>query len=619
MAHGIAILLLAIGCGKKVVHHPGEEFLDAIVFEGNTSIKSSDLRAGLALRRVQKRGASPDPYLVVVDGQRILGEYLRRGFLEADVRSRVERHGDRTTVIYTIHEGPRAKTRVMITGLPPDDPDLFKKVRNTLPLEDGEYFLYAPYDEAKEKMLGVVEDAGFAHAQLNAHVIADRANHLAIVHLQYDIGPKCKFGTIDISGVGGELADAVRERVAFDSGEQYSSSAIAQTQRNLYEMRRFSTVRVLPDKSDGDVINVRISLAHATRNEIELGGGLGMDPATYEVRARTGYSKLGWPFPLTDLTIDLRPAYAMLRDGSGYEPRIRALTSLRRMDLFRPFVTGTAEVGYNYVTVEAYTNYGPVVRLGAETPLFAMNELRLRAGWELDYNNFRHISPLIDPALEVALGLDHPERVGMYTQTLSLDLRDNPLEPRLGAFAEVRIDEGTKWAGGAFEYVRVTPEVRGFVPVPTMPVVLAARVRAGRFYGEVPATQRYFSGGATTQRGFAERHLAPTVVGIVDGDMEDVPVGGAELFESNFEIRSRLTKVRGIPIGLVAFLDGGDCTEVGMLDLGNLNWAIGPGLRAFTKVGAIRLDVGYRLNRTGPGNPEPDSHYAFHLSIGEAY
>lgn len=620
LAHGlIAVLLVGIGCGRsKPVRHPGQEFLGSIVIEGNHSIKDKDLRAGLALRRVQQLGASPDPYLVVVDGQRIRGEYLRRGFLEVDVRSRVERHGLETKAIYTVREGPRARTRVMITGLPKDDPELYQRVRDALALEDGEYFSYEPYDEAKEKMLGIVEDAGYAHAQLDAHVIADRANHMAIVHLDYKTGPKCRFGTIDISGVTGVVAEAVRARVAFDTGDRYSAAAIAETQRALYDMRRFSTVRVLPDKSKDDVVDVRISLARSARNELALGGGLGMDPATYEVRGRTGYTKTGWPLPLVDLNLDLRPSYAMLRDGSGYEPRIRAMAMLRRIDLFRPFMVGEVEGGYNYLTVEAYTSYGPRTRLGLETPLFIKN-LMLRVGWQFEYLDFRHISPLIDPALQMSLGLDRPQRVGQYTQALALDLRDHPIEPTLGAYAEVRLDEGGPWSASALEFYRITPELRGYVPIPKLPVVVAARARAGRIWGDIPVTERYYSGGSTTQRGFGERRLAPTLVGDVDGEMREVPIGGAELVEANIELRTRLTTVKGMGLGGVTFLDGGDVTDRNEIDLGNLHWAVGAGVRLFTIVGAVRADVGYRLNRYGPGEPEPGSRWAFHLSIGEAY
>ena len=620
LAHGvIAALLLVTGCGRsKPPRQPGQEFLDSIEIEGNQSIKDKELRNGLALRRVQKLGASPDPYLVVVDAQRIRGEYLRRGFLEVDVRSRVERHGDRTKVIYTVQEGPRSRTRVMITGLPKDDPELTKRVRAALPLEDGEYFSYEPYDEAKEKMLGIVEDAGFAHAQLNAHVIADRANHMAVVHLDYKTGPRARFGTIDVSGVDGDLADAVRARVAFEPGDQYSSAAIAETQRALYDMRRFSTVRVLPDKSGDDVINVRISLAKSARNELALGGGVGMDPAVYEVRARTGYTKLGWPFPLTDTIVDLRPSYAMLRDGSGYEPRVRAIGTVRRLDLFRPFMVGEVSGGYNYLTYEAYTSYGPETRVGLETPL-GTKAVRLRVGWKFEYLNFRKISPLVTPPLQMELGLDQAERLGAYTQALAIDLRDNPIEPRFGAYLEVQVDEGTKFAGGAIDYFRVVPDLRGYVPVPGLPVVVAARARAGRIYGEVPPTERFYSGGSTTQRGFGERQLSPFVRGFVDGDLEEVPVGGAELVETNLELRTRLTTIKGMGLGGVAFLDGGDVTEKGEMDIGNLNWAVGGGLRLFTIVGAVRADLGYRLNRFGPGNPEAGHRWAFHLSIGEAF
>lgn len=618
-AHGLlATLLISIGCGSKPVRHPGEEWLSEIRIEGNRSISTADLRRGLALQRVQTQGGIPDPYLVTIDGQRIRGEYLRRGFLEVDVRSRVERQRDATTVIYTVHEGPRAKTQVMITGLPAGEPELYQRVRDTLTLEDGDYFSYEPYEAAKEEMLGVVENAGYAFAQLDAHVIADRANHLAVIHLKYEPGPKCTFGSVEISGVGGDLADAARARVAFEPGDTYSSTALAETQRRLYDMKRFSTVRVVPDKEGGNVIDVNVSLARSKSNELTLGGGVGTDQIVWEARARAGFTKTAWPFPLTDFSLDLRPAYATLRDGTGSEPRLRALSRLRRIDLFRPYMFGDVEAGYNYITIEAYTYYGPLGRVGLESPIYT-DKLRARVGWEIEYDSFRHISPLVDPALELALGLDAPQRVGAYTQQVSLDLRDDPIEPTFGGYAEIRLEEGTSWAGSELDFFRITPEARGFLPVPRTSIVLAARARVGRIYGDVPVNLRYYSGGATSHRGFGERRLAPTLVGIVDGEEEQVPIGGAELLETSVEVRVPLTTVRGMKLGAVTFLDGGDVTAKNQMDLTKLNWAVGVGLRVFTIVGPVRADVGYRLNRTGPGNPEPGSHYAFHLSIGEAY
>ena len=66
LAHGLVLTVLVVtACSRKVVHRPGQEFLEAIQIEGNTSIGSKDLRAGLAPRRVQRLGGIPDPYLVV--------------------------------------------------------------------------------------------------------------------------------------------------------------------------------------------------------------------------------------------------------------------------------------------------------------------------------------------------------------------------------------------------------------------------------------------------------------------------------------------------------------------------------------------------------------------------
>lgn len=618
--HAVAFMLaLAAAACHGPVHHPGEEFLEAIRFEGNHAISSGDLRNGLALHRAQKLGAAPDPYLVTVDRERVKGMYLRHGYLEVDVHSRVERHGDAAIVIYRIDEGPRANTRVVINGLPAD-PELPKsKVRNKLKLADGKPFDYDKYDKAKEDLLAVVEDAGYAHASLDAKVIVDRTQHEAVVTLNYSVGPKCHFGRIDINGAPEDLVDAVRARLQIKEGQQFSTAAIASSQRAIYGMKRFSTVRILPDKSDSDTVDVKVSLAESAPHEVNLGGGFGLDPMTYEVRGRAGYSVTGWPTPLTNFDVDLRPAYAFLRDGSGYEPRIRTMAKLTRIDLFHPFITGEVEGGYNYLVVEAYTSYGPRARLGLQSPL-GIQQLQLRVGWQLENLDFRHISPLVDPMTEMRLGLDRTERVGEFQQAIALDLRDNPVEPRLGTYAEVRVDEGSTYALGNSNFIQVSPELRGYVPFGD-DFVLAARARAGNFYGDIPVTERYYAGGATSQRGFSERRLAPTLFGYnSSGSYTSIPIGGGGLVDSSVELRAKLGHIKGMGVGGVTFLDGGDVQErLSDINLGNLHWAAGAGLRLYTIVGAVRLDVGYRLNRTGPMEPEPNSHYAFHLSIGEAY
>ena len=613
------VLIALAACSHAPPHKPGDEWLKEIKLEGNHALGRSDLVTGLALRRTQGRGRPPDPYLVQVDAERIRGAYLRRGYLDVDVRSRVERKGDETTVIYTVEEGVRAQTRVVINGLPDDPGRLVADVRKVIPLADGDPFAYETYDRVKDQLRSVVEDAGYAHVTLDPHVVADRANRTAIIQLDYDPGPKCVFGPITIEGADGAIEEAVKDRLAFKPGQRYSAQALMATQRNLYGLGRLSSVRVSPDKdSISPIVQVKVSVAQGARHEVKLGGGFGIDPTSYEVRGRAGYSVAGWPFPLDTVTLDLRPAYARFRDGSGYEPRIRAMAKLERQDLLWTYAKGGVEGGYNYLAVEAYTSYGPRARLGFSTPLVTP-KVQLRLGWGIERLAFRNISPLIDPALQMQLGLDRTERIGTYQQTLVIDLRDHPIEPHFGAYGELEVVEGTRFAGGDYQYLEVVPELRGYLPL-IGGSVLAARARGGGFRGDLPPTERFFAGGASSQRGFSERRLAPYVRGDVMGSDRIVPYGGGAMIETGVEARIPITEIKKMPLGGVVFLDGGDVTETtAELDPLNLHWALGAGLRLLTVVGALRFDVGYRLNRKGGVEPDPDANMAFHLSLGEAY
>jgi len=602
-------------CHHAPPHKPGEEWLKSIKFEGNKEISDADLLSGLALHRTLEAGQAPDPYQIQVDTDRLRGQYARAGYFEADVQARVERDRDALTVIYSIHEGKRASTRVTIAGLPKDPAVSIADVRAQLPLAIGAPFDYQVYEDSKIKLLGVLQDAGYAHAKLDAKVVEDIATHTALIQLTYTPGPKCRFGTVSVQGAGGELRAAILDRLHFTSGEVYSNRAITASQREIYGMGRFSTVQVQPDPGEGDVVDMTVAVAQSAAHQVTLGGGFGIDPISYEVRARAGYEVTGWPMPLDTFRIDLQPAYAYLRTRGSLEPRIRARARIERQDLFFTYATGYAEAGYDYLTYEAFTEYGPEARLGYEVRL-GTPHLRLRVGYLIHRYGFRN--PLIPPALQMEIGLDRPELVGAFEESMIADFRDHPVEPRLGIYGEIKVTEATKYAGSDYTSRQVIPELRGYVPIG--PTVLAARARYGAIFGEVPPTERFYAGGATSQRGFAERALSPSVPGLVNGRMTTVPYGGAGLIDSSVELRFPLATIRKMPLGGAVFLDGGDVTErPAELDVMNLQWAAGAGLRMVTIVGPVRADIGYRLNRTGPDDPQPGSTYAFHLSLGEAF
>ena len=617
----LAAIILLAACGHAPpVHRPGESFVAAIEFHGNHAIKDDDLLAGMALEHAYAEGRGVDPYELQQDTQRIEGLYDRRGYFSVRVTARVDRQGLAETPVFTIDEGARASlARVEISGLPDDPAISADRIRRLVPIADGAPFDYDAYDDAKRSLLLAVEDVGYARAKLNATVIADRAHREAVIRLEYAPGPRCVFGAVMVRGVEGPLATAALARAPITPGARYSTTAIAAARGAIYDMGRFATVGVDPElEGGGTVIPVTIELAMPDKhNEIHAGLGVGIDQLQYLLQPHIGYSRPGWPESLTTFAADATLGVAVTRASNTAEPRVQSGVTLTRIDLGRPRLTGQVALQYQYLAVEAYTSTGPRVRLGLTTPI-GIPQVQAHVGAEARYLRFYSISSIVDTATRAQIHIDAPEKVAAFDESLVADFRDDPFEPRSGWYAAMRAEQGLPAFPGAAQFVELAPDLRGYLPL--WRFVLSAHARLGAFWGEVPATERFYGGGASSQRGFAERALSPSATSIVNGNEASVVIGGAGEIETGAELRTTVYEVKGIPLLAAIFLDGGDVTSrVDALDPTNLHWAAGGGLRFASKYGTARIDVGYRLNRYGPGEPEPGSRRSILLGFGEAF
>jgi len=621
-ARWIAVAAVACGCGAKPhILAPGQVGVGRITVNGVDRADVDDLVGGLGLTRARELAQPYARYLVALDRRRIEGYYLRHGFLSATVDSATRRRGGVVDVVFQVTEGKRATlTGVEISGLPADVSAA--ELRDTIPIEDGAPFNYATYDLARPALTTVLESHGYARARVDATVVADRAASTTAIRVAVDPGPKAVFGPVTVLGVEGRMATAVRHRLHVIEGDPYSPRAIADSRVDVSDLGRFSLVRIEPDKTGtGPIVPIAVQLGARAAHELRMGGGFGYNPVSYEARARASYGVDGWPTTMTNTKAEFRPAVVRLLSESTFQPRIEAVGSIERLDLFRPRITGSIEASFAYLALEAYTSYGPRVHVAARSPLYR-RIVSASVGWQLQELAFRDLDAALSDAKIMELGLDHLERLGAFDQALIVDLRDDPLTTTRGVYGEIRVAEGTRAAGGAFTYARIVPDVRGFVTA--LGTTLAARVSFGLISGDVPVTERFFAGGAANQRGFGERRLSPTAVAVVDGKERRVPYGGAAMVATSFELRRQLAKLStDVTLGGVVFLDGADVTErPGDLDLGHLHWALGAGFR-IKYVVPFRLDVGYRLNRTGPTDPDPATttlgRMALQLSVGEAF
>ena len=190
--------------------------------------------------------------------------------------------------------------------------------------------------------------------------------------------------------------------------------------------------------------------------------------------------------------------------------------------------------------------------------------------------------------------------------SLTYDSTDNKLDPTHG----VRLNASAgAFFGSGLNLAQTKARVSGYYSLdPDSRFVLAGRVGFGALGGPslaaIPANWRFYSGGGGSVRGYAYNSLGPT------GPFGAV-VGGRSLFEASAELRVRVTDT----IGVVPFFDAGTAFSSSFPNFSDpLSMAAGLGLRYYTSIGPIRVDVAFPFQRHPGSGP-----VALYLSIGQAF
>jgi outer membrane protein insertion porin family len=188
------------------------------------------------------------------------------------------------------------------------------------------------------------------------------------------------------------------------------------------------------------------------------------------------------------------------------------------------------------------------------------------------------------------------------------DTRDNQFYPTKGLFSGATVKLTSPVFMSETDFIKLTFYGNIYHEI-TKGVVLAASLRGGGAQGyfktnALPIVERFFLGGRTTVRGYAQDDLGPKGA---DGN----PTGGNAFLMENLELRTSLGK----NFGLVTFLDGGNVwVKMNEMKLTDFKFAAGLGLRYNTPVGPVRIDYGRKLQRE-----KGESAGELHFSIGNAF
>lgn len=162
---------------------------------------------------------------------------------------------------------------------------------------------------------------------------------------------------------------------------------------------------------------------------------------------------------------------------------------------------------------------------------------------------------------------------------------------------------------GNFDAVRSRVDARAFLPlVGEDTLVLALRgvlgALAGAQSGEVPPSIRFYSGGGGSVRGYEYQSIGPR-------NDKDKPLGGGSLAEMSVEARYKVTP----EWGLVAFVDGGTVYDNVFEDHTRaMRFGAGVGMRLYTAIGPVRVDLATPLNPRDDDDP-----LQFYISIGQSF
>jgi translocation and assembly module TamA len=193
--------------------------------------------------------------------------------------------------------------------------------------------------------------------------------------------------------------------------------------------------------------------------------------------------------------------------------------------------------------------------------------------------------------------------------SVTYDSTDRPLDPTRGVRINASVSPYPEFLGSTVGMVVSEATASTYYALDEdARYILAGRIGLGSIAGaeldEIPANFRFFAGGGGSVRGFRYRSLGPT------GPFGFV-VGGRSLLEASLEARIKITDT----IGIVPFVDAGGAFESSYPDFKEkVRVSAGLGLRYYTAIGPIRLDIAAPLDRR-PG----DKPVSLYVSIGQAF
>jgi outer membrane protein assembly complex protein YaeT len=623
---------LAVDVAMTVEQNDPENFRVRFMVRRGPRVQADAVRVAGASQISEKEvldviGSSPDTAFsrgivrtskLREDVSAIRALYLSRGFARVVVEEPkvvMDGTGERATVTFNVEEGPRISVRgLRFEGAKAFKPD---RLEQLVALPEGVPYTQETAEAAQARVRRAYDDAGYPDSRVHlglVPVVRDEESEEDDLVFSIDEGAHQIVGRIDIKGNLMTREKVIRKGLTIKPGDAVSRRDLLDSQTRLYRRGIFSSVQVKPGTdSPGESPAPDFSPGEPT-----VAGGHEGVPVVVAVREAARLTQVfGFGY---DTDEHLRGLYEIsnhnvLGSGRHLGLQTRASSLVRRASILyrelgvfggRYDATASAFGGDEQRPAFDVRTIGSAVQITRQVT----RATRLQYRYSLQDVDLSDASAEFDGTTL---------RLAGFTTSAVHDTRDSFFEPSdghlLGAEASVYGNgtgseaDFTKFSAQAFFFREVLPRTVWAQGVRAGSATAFGRSRreptlTGDSESGVPPTERFFTGGDTTLRGFERDRVGPI-------DAEGDPIGGEGLFLLNEELRFPIyRKLRG-----VLFYDVGNVFRtLGEYSLKDLRHVAGCGLRLTTPIGPFRLEYGAILDRE-PG----EARGQLFLSIGQAF
>ncbi|WP_372366922.1 outer membrane protein assembly factor [Candidatus Uabimicrobium sp. HlEnr_7] len=546
--------------------------------------------------------------------------YNSKGFLHTKVNidflfSPEKPDSEQVDIDITIDEGPRAYLdNLRFKG---NAGFSEKQLSAVVPFKRGEIFKPGINNDMTTRLQDFYRENSYAQIKIKSRIVIipqeDKRKENIIVDFFIEEKERNYINKITIEG--SEISDPqiIMQQLDVAEGDLYCLSNIISTEQNIQRCNLFFYTEIEEIPVSDDKIDLRVKVKERKRQTYSFLAGYN---TTYGIVAGVRYENIsflgtGWQF-VTDIEstifggeLDKSELEISFTDPWVFGRRDLAFTMkgfalLEETPSFTIFNRG-ADFFFSHYLIQNISESGLVKYV-----------LTAEAGYRID---FSEIIDIEDTDIEEEEGL---VVFSTLHQKLTLDLRDNIVFPLYGTYSYIEFEESLKAIGSDVDYFKAYAHSAWYFNV-LLDWVLAIGIRGGVIIpfndtDAIPIQKRFFGGGPTSVRSFAQNEMPPL-------DEEDNPIGGEGIFIASAELRIPIYSGLGVSL----FADCGEVIEkvrtFNDYRISQVKYGIGCGIwYNIPHLGALRLDYAYNPDReVNPlsGNKE-DASQIF-ISIGFAF